>query len=244
MIGYLRDIEKSFPIKDIGKRRQRVLKGISFDIKKGEVLGLVGLNGQGKSTTIKIMLGLLRPDRGDIKIQGHKPGEIDTLRHIAYLPENPWFFDNLNAKEFLYFIAKLRQIDKKRLKQEVEEMIKRVGLSGNEKKVIRKYSKGMVQRLGLAQAFLGDADFIILDEPLSGLDPEGRKMAKDLIKGHKKKQKTVFFTSHILEDIEQMADRVLIMNRGRIIKEVHRADLYNKTLEQVFIETIEHDRNN
>lgn len=244
MIGELRDIEKSFPLKDIGKARQRVLRGVSFDIKKGEILGLVGLNGQGKSTTIKIILGLLKPDRGKVEIFGKSPMDIAFKKKISYLPENPVFFENLNAFDFLVFIGKLRGINKDRLKNDVLDMIERVGLSGNEKKYVRSYSKGMVQRLGLAQAFLGDVEFVILDEPMSGLDPLGRKMAKDLIIEHRKRGKTVFFTSHILEDIENIADRVLVMHKGRIIKNLLKEDLENKTLEEVFIELIENDRDN
>lgn len=242
MIVQFDSVEKSFPIKDIGGPRQKVLRGLSFYVQEGEILGLVGLNGQGKSTTIRLMLGLLYPDRGSIEIFGGKPGEISVKRRISYLPENPHFFDTLNAIEFLRFVGMERGLRGNILMNEIEKMLDVVGLSGSENKAIRKYSKGMVQRLGLAQAFLGSPEFAILDEPLSGLDPLGRKMAKELILNHKKDGKTVFFTSHILEDIENMADRILIMNSGRIAKEISRKELAERSLEEVFVEVIENDK--
>ncbi len=233
-----KEVEKSFRIKDIGGPRQKVLDSISFNVKKGEILGLVGLNGQGKSTTIKIMLGLLFPDKGKVRVFGSYTYDVKIKRRIAYLPENPVFFENLNAVEFLSFVGGLRGVNSKKNKDIIESLIFRVGLSGSEKKSIRKYSKGMVQRLGLAQAFIGNPEFVILDEPLSGLDPLGRKMAKELIIEHKNKGKTVFFTSHILEDIEDMCDRILILNRGKIIKEIEKNMLLNKRLEDVFVEAL------
>ncbi len=243
MIVQFEDVEKSFPLRDIGGPRQKVLRGLSFYIHEGEILGLVGLNGQGKSTTIKLMLGLIYPEKGTINIFGKEPGNTEIKKKISYLPENPHFFDTLNAIEFLHFVGTLRGLRGNDLRKKIKNMLNIVGLTGNEKKSIRKYSKGMVQRLGLAQAFLGRPEFVILDEPLSGLDPLGRKMAKELILNHKKNGGTVFFTSHILEDIEDMADRILIMNRGRIVKEVQKEELGGRSLESVFVEVIENDKN-
>lgn len=236
-----RGVEKSFRLKDIGGPKQKVLKGLSFVVKEGEILGLVGLNGQGKSTTIRIMLGLLFPDKGSVRVFDFLPGDLRVKNRVSYLPENPVFFDNLNGVELLSFVGRLRGIEKKRIKEEVYEFIDRVGLSGNEKKLIKKYSKGMVQRLGLAGAFMGRPELVILDEPLSGLDPLGRKMAKELILEHKRAGKTVFFTSHILEDIENMCDRILILNKGEIIEEVGKEILKNKRLEEIFVEAISND---
>ncbi len=236
------NVEKSFSLKDIGGTKQKVLQGLTFVVNEGEILGLVGLNGQGKSTTIKIMLGLLFPDKGEVKVFNSYPGDLKIKKKISYLPENPVFFENLNAVEFLSFAGRLRGLDGKNLKSSIKTLIERVGLSGNEKKPIRKYSKGMVQRIGLAQAFIGNPEFVILDEPLSGLDPLGRKMAKELILEHKKNGGTVFFTSHILEDIENMCDRILILNHGKIIREVRKSLLLKRRLEDIFVEALNNEK--
>jgi len=232
-------VEKSFSLKDIGGQKQRVLRGLSFVVNKGEILGLVGLNAQGKSTTIKIMLGLLFPDRGDVIVFDSYPGDLKIKKKISYLPENPVFFESLNAIEFLSFVGRLRGLDKKNLKSSIGTLIEKVGLTGNEKKPIRKYSKGMLQRLGLAQAFIGNPELVILDEPLNGLDPLGRKMARDLIIEANKEGSTIFFTSHILEDIEKICSRVGILHKGELLKIVEAPELQEKPLEDIFLGVIE-----
>jgi ABC-2 type transport system ATP-binding protein len=162
------------------------------------------------------MLGLLRPDRGSIRLLGHAPSEPAGRARIGYLPENPYFYDYLTAEEFLDFYARLQGVERHRRRAIVRRSLERVGLAGRERTALRKFSKGMVQRIGLAQAIQHDPDLVILDEPMSGLDPVGRREVRDLILELRDAGKTVFFSSHILQDAEMICDRVAILKRGRL----------------------------
>ena len=199
-----------------GKRFAAVtaLSELSLHIKPGEVFGFLGPNGAGKSTTIKTLLGLIRPDRGSVSIFGAPVTIASTRMKIGYLPENPAFYDFLTADEFLNFVGKAYSMAVPLLERRKNEVLEQMGLSQALKRPIRSYSKGMVQRLGLAQALLHDPDLYVLDEPMSGLDPLGRALVKDIILNLKRRGKTVFFSTHVTADAEHLCDRIGVIVHG------------------------------
>ena len=197
-------------------RKYWILRDLSFEVRDGEIFGFIGTNGAGKTTTIKLILGLLFPDSGRIRLCGEDPARPAARRRVGFLPENPYFHDYLTGWEFLDFHARLhgfRQPDRRR---RVGELLERVGLANRADRALRLYSKGMLQRIGLAQALLHDPDVVILDEPMSGLDPIGRRDVRDLILELKRRGRTVFFSTHILSDTETICDRVGMLVRGRL----------------------------
>lgn len=200
----------------LGIGRFTAVDGLSLAVRRGEIFGLLGPNGAGKTTTLKIMLGLLRPDRGTVRLLGQPPTDPTARARIGFLPENPYFYDHLTGEEFLDFYARLQGIPSAQRKGRVDAAIDRVGLVGRAAGPLRKFSKGMVQRLGLAQAILHDPDLVILDEPMSGLDPVGRREVRDIVLGLREAGKTVFFSSHILQDAEMICDRVAILVGGKL----------------------------
>lgn len=199
-----------------GKRMTKVdaLKGLDLTITAGEVFGFLGPNGAGKSTTIKLMMGLLRPTSGTARIMGMDASQAESRRHVGYLPENPAFYDYLSAEEYIAFVGSQFKMDLAQLVQRSEEVLKRLDLWEARKRPMRGYSKGMVQRVGLAQALVHDPDVYILDEPMSGLDPIGRALVKDIIRDLKQRGKTVFFSTHITSDVEAVCDRVGVISNG------------------------------
>jgi len=200
----------------LGIGRTPVVKGLDLEVRRGEILGLLGPNGAGKTTTMKMLLGLLRPDGGSISLLGRRPKDPAARARVGYLPENPYFYAYLNAEEFLDFYARLQGVPAADRAGVVQRTLARVGLAGRGKLALRKFSKGMVQRVGLAQAIQHDPDLVILDEPMSGLDPMGRRDVRDLILSLRAAGKTVLFSSHILQDVEMVADRVAILVQGRL----------------------------
>ena len=200
-------------------RKYHILKGIDLSAEHGEIYGFLGPNGAGKTTTIKCILGLLFPDTGEIQINGQPADSIAARSQIGFLPENPYFYDYLTASEMLYFSASLFALPQAVARERIDLLVKLVGLEGREHLKLRKFSKGMIQRLGMAQALIQDPVCLILDEPFSGLDPIGRKEFRDLILALKGQGKTVFFSSHILQDMEMMVDKVGIIINGRISRQ-------------------------
>jgi len=192
------------------------LSGLDLVISRGEIFGFLGPNGAGKSTTIKLIMGLIRPSTGDAFIDGVNIVDPAARRKIGYLPENPSFFDFLTAREYLDFIAKSFHMPADTIAKQVNLVLERLELTHAADRPIRGYSKGMVQRLGLAQALLHDPELFILDEPMSGLDPLGRALVKDIIKELKSKGKTVFFSTHITSDVEAVCDRVGVIVQGEL----------------------------
>ncbi len=208
-------LSKSFP-SHLSLRRFPVLHDVSFAVEAGEVFGLLGANGAGKTTTIKSVVGLLRPERGSVSLFGMSIRDPRARARLGYLPENPYFYDYLSGREFLDFYARLFGLPAAERERRVLALLHRVGLEGRAELPLRKFSKGMVQRLGLAQALLNDPDLVILDEPMSGLDPIGRREVRDIILDLRRAGKTVVFSSHILADAELVCDRVAILRDGRV----------------------------
>jgi ABC-2 type transport system ATP-binding protein len=200
----------------IGLRRKRVLHGISFAVKEGEIFGFVGPNGAGKTTTLKILMGLIRATAGNASILGCDVRETAFRRHVGFLPENPYFYDFLTGREILAFYARLSGVPRARVAARVETLLDWVGLSHAADARLRTYSKGMLQRTGIAQALVHDPSVVFLDEPMSGLDPIGRKEIRDLILRLRAEGKTVFMNTHILSDVEMVCDRVAIIVQGEI----------------------------
>jgi len=185
-------------------------------VKPGEVVGFVGHNGAGKTTTIKMLMGFIEPTAGNISVFGESAKSVSVKRKIGFLPERPYFYSYLTGKELLSYFGKLSGIDRKVLPSLIETVLTKVGLTDAGNLKLASFSKGMLQRIGIAQAIIHDPDLVIMDEPMSGLDPAGRKEVKEIIRGLKKDGKTVLFSSHILSDIENLSDRVLIIEKGEI----------------------------
>jgi ABC-2 type transport system ATP-binding protein len=199
-----------------GVRRKRVLHGISFGVREGEIFGFVGPNGAGKTTTLKVLMGLVRARAGTASILGHDVSETEFRRHVGFLPENPYFYDYLSGREILDFYARLCGVPRRRREERVAKLLEWVGLASAADARLRTYSKGMQQRVGIAQALVHDPDVVFLDEPMSGLDPIGRVEIRDLILRLRAAGKTVFMNTHILSDVEMVCDRVAIIVAGRI----------------------------
>ncbi len=197
-------------------RRIRVLDGISFGVRRGEIFGFVGPNGAGKTTTLKVLLGLIRPTVGRATILGHDVRTSEFHRHVGFLPENPWFHDFLTGAEILRFYARLGGVPRAELGGRIRTLLEQVGLAHAADTRLRAYSKGMLQRIGIAQALVHDPEVVFLDEPMSGLDPIGRKEIRDLILRLRNEGRTVFMNTHILTDVEALCDRVAIIAQGRI----------------------------
>ena len=199
-----------------GRPKARAVNDIDFEIKQGEVVGLLGPNGSGKSTTVKMLLGLLYPTGGRLSVFGRSPRAVETKREIGYLPEDSYLYKYLTAEETLDFFGSLFNLSAEDRKQRIDQLLDMVGLAHARRRRVGEFSKGMARRIGLAQAMINDPAFLILDEPTSGLDPLGCKEVKDLILALKKRGKTVLITSHLLSDIEDVCDRVIILYGGKI----------------------------
>jgi ABC-2 type transport system ATP-binding protein len=193
------------------------LERLDLEVRAGEVFGFLGPNGAGKTTAMKILMGLMRPTSGRAWILERDLGDVGVKREVGFLPEAPYFYDYLTAQEFLRFYGQLFGLERRVLAKRIEELLQRVGLSEAGHLQLRKFSKGMLQRIGIAQALINDPRLVILDEPMSGLDPIGRREIRDLILQLKQSGKTIFFSSHILHDAELLCDRVGILVKGRLV---------------------------
>ncbi|MBU4330377.1 MAG: ABC transporter ATP-binding protein [Acidobacteria bacterium] len=209
-------------------KRKKILKGISLSVEEGNIFGYLGPNGAGKTTTIKCLLNLIAPDRGSIEILGFPHHSKKARSNLGFSPENPYFYDYLSAEEFLDFYGRLFGLKKSVRNERTDRLLREVGLESSRNIQLRKFSRGMLQRIGLAQALINDPALVILDEPLSGLDPIGRKEIRDLIVGLREKGKTVFLSSHILQDLEMICDEVAMIVGGRIVSQGKLADLISE----------------
>lgn len=211
------NLTKDYEVGFWRKRKVRALDGLSLSIDRGEIFGFLGANGAGKTTTLKLLMRLIFPTGGSARILGHDISEVGMHECIGYLPENPYFYDYLTAREFLDYCAEIFGYPAAERRKRSADLLARVKL--DEKRwdtQLRKFSKGMLQRVGLAQSLINDPEIVFLDEPMSGLDPVGRREVRDLIAALRDEGKTVFMCSHILSDIEVLCDRVAILKRGRL----------------------------
>jgi ABC-2 type transport system ATP-binding protein len=218
------------------------VRDLSLSIARGSVFGFLGPNGAGKTTTMKMLVGLAEPTSGEIKIGGGSPTEINVRRSFGFMPESPAFYLYLTGAEFLQFIADIFSI--KESKPRINAVLDTVGLTGAEDRQIRTYSKGMLQRLGLAQALINEPDILFLDEPLDGLDPLGRAEVKQIFGALRKQGKTIFFNSHILADVAELCDTVGIIDKGTLIAFGAPATLSKgyRDLEDAFVHIINEKR--
>jgi ABC-2 type transport system ATP-binding protein len=202
----------------LGGQEIPALTEVSFDVAPGQVCAFLGPNGAGKTTSISILMGFLYPDWGRIRVLGCEPGEVQAKRRIGFVPENFAFYKHLNAEKLMRFHARLAGVEEEKTHSLIRDLLAKVQLSGYQKLKIGRYSRGMVQRLGIAQSLLGDPELLVLDEPTSGLDPSGRKEVRDLLLSLKSAGKTIFLSSHLLSEVEQLCDQAVIIDRGRVVR--------------------------
>lgn len=213
------------------KEKIYALKSLNLEVERGEIFGFLGPNGAGKSTTIKLILDIIRPTSGKVLLFDIDVSNPESRKRVGYLPENPSFYDYLTAEELLWFAGRIHNMDKNRIKKKTGELLELLDLTGAKSTLLRKYSKGMVQRAGLAQALINDPDLLILDEPTSGLDPLGRRNVADLLLDLKKQGKTIFFSSHILHDVETICDRIGIIVDGELSFHGKLSDVLHQSLQ-------------
>jgi ABC-2 type transport system ATP-binding protein len=210
------NLTKEYPYGFLNLKKKTSLEGLTMQVETGEVFGFLGPNGAGKSTTIKLLMNLIFPTSGHARLLGKSTTNVEMHRDIGYLPEQPYFYDYLTAAEVLDYFAKFYDLTPADRKARVDELLKKVGLETAGRIQLRKYSKGMLQRVGLAQAILHDPQLVILDEPMSGLDPVGRREVRDIILELKNAGKTILFSTHILPDAEMLCDRVGVIVGGKL----------------------------
>ncbi len=215
----LRGLTKDFQIGFLKKRTVRALDNLDLTVARGEIFGFLGPNGAGKTTTLKLLMNLIFPTAGSARILGRSVEDTATRARIGYLPENPYFYDYLTGRELLNYTAALFGISPGGTKKRSEQLLRMVGLTSEQAdRQLRKYSKGMLQRIGIAQALVNDPEVVFMDEPMSGLDPMGRREVRDLLLSLGERGKTVFFSSHILSDVETLCDRAAILNQGKLVQ--------------------------
>lgn len=219
------------------KKKVSAVNDLSLEVHSGEVLGLIGPNGAGKSTTIRLLLGLIRPDSGTVYFRDNPIGLGALPLDIGYLPENPYLYDHLTLLELLSFCGRVSDLDSAQIARRGQELMGKLNLLKAQDVPLRTFSKGMLQRAGICFALLHDPSIVIFDEPMSGLDPIGRKMVFDLVLELKQQGKTVFFCSHILSDVERLCDRIGLMVKGRLVKQFAREDFLQNSGKTIFLYT-------
>lgn len=233
----IKNLSKDYETGFWKKKRVRALDDLTLNVKPGHIFGFLGGNGAGKTTTIKTLMRLQFPTEGSAKILGHDIADVQMHRRIGYCPENPYFYDYLTARELMEYFGELFGYDKVSRREKCEELLTAVGLAEKDwKRQLRKYSKGMLQRVGLAQSLINDPEVVFLDEPMSGLDPTGRREIRELIAGLRDKGTTVFMSTHILSDIEALCDEVAILRNGKLAASGNLNDLLTDTGESRVLE--------
>jgi len=220
-----RELTKDFPVGFWRPRPYRALDRLSIDVAPGDVFGFLGPNGAGKTTTLKLLMQLVFPTSGEAEILGRPAGDVSVRRRIGYLPENPYFYDHLTAEELLDYYGRLFGMAPAERRARIGATLDRLGIGAERRLQLRKFSKGMLQRVGLAQALLNDPEVVFLDEPMSGLDPLGRRDVRALILALRDAGRTIFFSSHILSDAETLCSRVAIVAKGRLAAAGRLADM-------------------
>ena len=243
-----KDLRVEYRSRELGQEMKRALKGLNLEVRRGEVYGFLGPNGAGKTTTMNVLLGFVNATAGDAWLFGVNVREPIARQRIGYLPEQTYYYKFLTAEEILRFYAKIFRIPKADVERRIDAVLKLVELDHARKRQIKTYSKGMQQRVGLAQALINDPDLLILDEPTSGLDPVGRMKVREIILRLKNEGKTVFFSSHELGEVETVCDRVAILAQGELKAEGQVAELVRlhqqPNLEQVFLKIIGYHESN
>jgi ABC-2 type transport system ATP-binding protein len=233
----IENLTKDYEVGFLKKKRVRALDGLSLTVERGEIFGFLGANGAGKSTTMKLLMRLIYPTDGSARIMGRDIADVSMHARIGYLPEHPYFYDYLTAREFLIYCAELFGYTTRECRERAAHLLSLVRLDAKSwDKQLRKFSKGMLQRVGLAQALANDPEIVFLDEPMSGLDPIGRREVRDLIASLRTRGTTVFFCSHILSDIEVLCDRAAILRHGRLAHVGRLEDLRRAAGEQRALE--------
>ena len=212
----IQGLTKDYPVGHWRPGKRRSLDNLNLQVEEGEVFGFLGPNGAGKTTTLKLLMGLIFPTAGSARVLGHSIDDIRMHRDIGYLPEQPYFYDYLTARELLDYYARFSGYETKERRERVARFLDRVGLAAAADTQLRKFSKGMLQRAGIAQAIVHDPKVVFLDEPMSGLDPVGRREVRDIIQDLKQQGRTVFFSTHILSDAEMLCDRVAVLVGGKL----------------------------
>ncbi len=213
----IENLTKDYEIGFWKKKKVRALDNLTLNVEGGQIFGFLGGNGAGKTTTIKILMSLIFPSAGNARILGYDISDVKMRQRIGYCPENPYFYDYLTARELMMYFGELFGLDKAKSKQKTEELLTKVGLEeASWNKQLRKFSKGMLQRTGLAQSLINDPEIVFLDEPMSGLDPIGRREIRELIADLRKNGTTIFMSTHILSDIEALCDNVAILRKGEL----------------------------
>ncbi len=235
------DLRVEYPSRDLGQRSKLAVSGLNLRVNAGEIFGFLGPNGAGKTTTMNVLLGFVNATGGSASIFGVDVRQPIARQRIGYLPEMTYYYKFLNTEELLRFYARIFRIPRRQREARIAAVLKLVELEGARKRLIKTYSKGMQQRVGLAQALINDPDLLILDEPTSGLDPLGRMKVREIIQRLKEEGKTVFFSSHELGEVETVCDRVAILHEGRLRVEGRVSDLLNQyqcNLEHVFLKVV------
>jgi ABC-2 type transport system ATP-binding protein len=225
----VRELTKTYRT-PFARKRVEALRGVTFGVERGHIFGFVGPNGAGKTTTIRTLMGLIRPTSGSARLLGHPLASREAKQRIGFLPESPYFYDYLTVAELCDLAGRLFGLAAAERKRRGDALIEKVGLARARGQSLKKFSKGMLQRAGLAQALMNDPELVVLDEPMSGLDPIGRKEVRDLIVELRDQGKTVFFSTHILADVEAITDRVAIIARGQLQAHGTPAELVSRSL--------------
>ncbi len=238
----INSLRKEFRIGFAGRKRFTAVDGLNLTVGAGEIYGFLGPNGAGKTTTMKIIMGFISATSGKVSIFGEDASRWQVRERVGFLPENPNIYPFLTGRQALYIIGKMFSMSHKSITERIDELAAELGMDRELDTQIKKHSRGMAQRVGLAQALINKPDLILLDEPMNGLDPIGRKMFREVILKQRAAGKTVFFSSHILSDIEMICDRIGLLNRGRIVLEQPMPEILNrpdgKSLEEIFMEKV------
>jgi ABC-2 type transport system ATP-binding protein len=226
----IENLTKDYEVGFLKKKKVRALEDLSLEVTGGQIFGFLGGNGAGKTTTIKILMSLIFPSSGNARILGHDISDTKMHAKIGYCPENPYFYDYLTARELMNYFGELFGLDSAKRKAKTEELLTKVDLDEKDwNKQLRKFSKGMLQRVGLAQSLINEPEIVFLDEPMSGLDPVGRREVRELIAEQREKGVTVFMSSHILSDIEALCDNVAILRKGKLAAKGNLLELLTKS---------------
>ncbi len=228
-------LTKDYDYGHIKRSRRRALDHLDLSVEQGEIFGLIGPNGAGKTTTLKLLMGLVFPTSGSATILGLPVDDPEVKSQIGYLPEQPYFYDYLTGRELLHHFGELFGLSKPVRKQRAEALLEKVGMSEAADEPLRKYSKGMTQRIGIAQTLMNEPKLVFLDEPMSGLDPVGRREMTSLVRELQRSGVTVFFCSHILPDVEALCDRVAILNQGKLIESGRLSEILDVSIRSVSV---------